>query len=143
MALTANLYNLQCDRLCGEGKRHRKVTCYRKVDDKIRVLDDSECAGTPRPESTEQCAVRPCDGADWVATDWSGCKACGLETETRQVLCVSPKGQVVPNEYCHEYRKPESSRKCEKPTACEFRWYTSQWSEVNLNKIFEKNSSNE
>lgn len=55
---------------------------------------------------------------------------CGLNNETRSVLCVSQKGKVVEDEYCSEARKPETSRPCADATECEYRWYASEWSAV-------------
>ena len=62
---------IQCDRLCGEGQRHRKVTCFRTVDGVIEALDDTECSD-PAPERSMSCSSRPCDGVDWITSEWSG-----------------------------------------------------------------------
>ena len=61
----------QCDKLCGDGTRHRKITCFRKVDDRIQQLEDSDCEGEV-PERTESCFKRPCEGVDWITSPWSG-----------------------------------------------------------------------
>ena len=61
----------QCDKLCGEGKRKRKVICFRKEEDKIHQLEDSDCEGEP-PARTETCFRRPCEGVDWITSVWSG-----------------------------------------------------------------------
>ena len=37
---------------------------------------------------------------------------------------------MYPEEFCHAYRRPESSRPCIDATACEFAWFASQWSSV-------------
>lgn len=51
----------------------RKITCFRKVDDKIEVLDDSVCETLEnKPESEKSCKLRPCEGVDWVTSEWSG-----------------------------------------------------------------------
>lgn len=62
---------LQCDHICGPGKQTRTVTCYRKVDGKIQVLEDEACE-TEAPEREKDCELRPCAGLDWVTSDWSG-----------------------------------------------------------------------
>lgn len=61
----------QCDHLCGPGKQTRKVTCYRKVDGKIEVLNDLACEEEV-PEKEKSCELRPCAGLDWVVSEWSG-----------------------------------------------------------------------
>ena len=120
---------MQCDKLCGDGQRSRKVTCHRKVDDKIQALNDTDCEGDV-PARTESCFLRPCEGVDWITTDWSGCKSkCGLEVETRRAQCVSPKGKAYADEFCHAYRKPDLTRPCADAAPCEFSWYASQWSD--------------
>ncbi len=61
-----------CDKLCGEGKQTRKVTCYRKeTDGKITILDDSECPDE-KPEDEMKCLLRPCEGVDYITSSWSG-----------------------------------------------------------------------
>lgn len=65
------MYLFQCDKLCGDGKQRRKITCYHKVDGKIEVLPDSACP-VQKPEADKLCNIRPCDGVDWVVTEWSG-----------------------------------------------------------------------
>ncbi|XP_046445127.1 papilin-like isoform X2 [Daphnia pulex] len=118
-----------CDKLCGDGTRHRKITCFRKVDDRIEKLEDSDCEGEV-PSRTESCTKRPCEGVDWITSPWSGCKnKCGLEFETRQAQCVSPKGTVYPDEFCHAYRRPALNRTCAEATKCKHVWFASQWSE--------------
>lgn len=47
------------------------MRCYKKVDDKIEVLGDSACT-KEKPESEKACMQRPCDGVDWITTEWSG-----------------------------------------------------------------------
>lgn len=49
------------------------MTCYRKTDGKIEVLDDAQCEHQEKkPESERKCNLRPCEGVDWVTTEWSG-----------------------------------------------------------------------
>lgn len=63
----------QCDHLCGDGKQSRDVQCYIKNDGKIEVLEESECeAIETKPESEKVCNVRPCEGVDWITSEWSG-----------------------------------------------------------------------
>lgn len=49
----------------------RKVTCFTRDDDgKIQVLEDSDCG--EKPEDSKECMMRPCEGVDWVTSEWSG-----------------------------------------------------------------------
>ncbi|GJQ76338.1 hypothetical protein Trydic_g2060 [Trypoxylus dichotomus] len=120
-----------CNRLCGKGKEARDVICYRKVDGKITVLNDSECP-QKKPETSRSCLLRPCEGVDWVASEWSGCEnKCGLSEETRMVQCMTAAGEVFSDKLCEQdEKKPETSRKCvSKAGDCIYEWYASQWSE--------------
>ncbi|PSN47564.1 hypothetical protein C0J52_19332 [Blattella germanica] len=118
-----------CNRLCGEGHQKRNVRCFRRVEGKIEVLGDSACP-IEKPEDEKPCEIRPCEGVDWVVSDWSGCEdKCGLTQETRRVHCANQAGKLYPDEYCHAYRLPELTRSCESPIPCEHEWFASQWSE--------------
>nr|XP_046466549.1 papilin isoform X8 [Neodiprion pinetum] len=121
-----------CDRLCGQGKERRKITCYKKVDGKIIVLPDSACP-EERPESEKDCELRPCAGIDWVVSKWSGCdNKCGLTQETRTVSCVSLDDKIYPNEKCNPETKPELVRSCSAQEKCNYQWYATQWSECSV-----------
>ncbi|XP_065171313.1 papilin-like isoform X3 [Atheta coriaria] len=118
-----------CDHLCGGGKETRVVTCFRKVKGKKEKLDDSECA-EGKPENERICNQRPCEGVDWVTSDWSGCDKCGLTSESRRVQCATAKGEVYPEELCKADEKPEAEKECTTEVKdCEYEWYASQWSE--------------
>ncbi|XP_066902314.1 papilin [Halyomorpha halys] len=116
-----------CDRLCGDGKQRRDVHCYSKIDQRIEILDYSQCGGL-RPESEKPCNLRPCDGVDWITSKWSGCSdKCGLAFETRTAYCGSKDGKPYPDSMCHEYRKPKLVQNCTY-VQCASQWYASQWS---------------
>ena len=68
-----------CSALCGEGTRKRKVTCFSKLaNGTIEELDDEDCADE-KPAEEEPCfSDTPCEAADWLLTEWSGCdESCG------------------------------------------------------------------
>ncbi|XP_046402802.1 LOW QUALITY PROTEIN: papilin [Ischnura elegans] len=124
-----------CDRLCGEGKKRRAVLCYRKIFDEstgkdlIELLSDDSCPGE-KPEETEPCMRKPCEGVDWIVSEWSGCEnKCGLAKETREAHCSTVKGKIYPPERCHLYRRPILERECKALAPCEYNWYALQWSE--------------
>ncbi|KAJ8966836.1 hypothetical protein NQ317_003017 [Molorchus minor] len=103
-----------CDHLCGEGNQTRKVTCYIKNEEnKIEVLDQDECAAIePKPEETKACNVRPCEGVDWITSEWSGCdRICGLTNETRKVHCATSKGKIYADDLCEAEHKPKNYKK--------------------------------
>ncbi|RVE41914.1 hypothetical protein evm_013439 [Chilo suppressalis] len=60
-----------CDKLCGEGKQTRQVVCYQKTNGRIDVLSDDLC-DDDKPDTEQPCLLHPCDGVDWVISDWSG-----------------------------------------------------------------------
>ncbi|XP_058116992.1 papilin [Anopheles ziemanni] len=115
-----------CNKLCGEGERTRKVTCFRKEGGRITVLEDDQCI-TEKPVASEKCMLRPCEGVDYVTSSWTGCDECGATVETRTVHCASKSGTIYDMKFCSSRDLPELRREC-KLTPCEFQWYTSQWS---------------
>lgn len=61
-----------CNKLCGEGKQTRQVICYRKEDDgRITVLDGKDCPDE-KPAEEKDCMIQPCEGVDYITSDWSG-----------------------------------------------------------------------
>lgn len=116
-----------CSKLCGEGSQTRKVTCYRKEKDgKITVLKDDECA-EEKPDTEQKCMLRPCEGVEYITSPWSGCDECGQTEETRTVVCASKKGKVYDEKFCANREKPELKRKCDSTKACDYQWFSSQW----------------
>ncbi|XP_066141086.1 papilin isoform X3 [Euwallacea fornicatus] len=123
-----------CDHLCGDGKQYRQVRCFLKDEnDKIQLLEDAQCeAIEPRPTQQQNCFNRPCEGVDWIISEWSGCDSiCGLTNETRKVFCATAEGQIYDDNLCEESTKPESVRECDgnQNASCNYLWYASQWSE--------------
>ncbi|XP_017083163.2 papilin isoform X3 [Drosophila eugracilis] len=114
-----------CDKLCGEGKQTRKVTCYIKENGRKRVLPEEDCV-EEKPEAEKTCLLTPCEGVDWIISQWSGCNACGQNTETRTAICGNKEGKVYPEEFC-EPEVPTLSRPCKSPK-CEAQWFSSEWS---------------
>ncbi|XP_017001607.2 papilin isoform X1 [Drosophila takahashii] len=114
-----------CDKLCGEGKQTRKVTCYIKENGRKRVLPEEDCV-EEKPEAEKSCLLTPCEGVDWIISQWSGCNACGQNTETRTAICGNKEGKVYPEEFC-EPEVPTLSRPCKSPK-CEAQWFSSEWS---------------
>ncbi|XP_030369297.1 papilin isoform X5 [Scaptodrosophila lebanonensis] len=114
-----------CDKLCGEGKQTRKVTCFIKENGRKRILPEEDCV-EDKPETENTCMLAPCEGVDWIISQWSGCDACGQNTETRTAFCGSKSGKAYPDKFC-EPEVPTLSRTC-KSSKCETQWFTSEWS---------------
>ncbi|XP_068155724.1 papilin isoform X2 [Drosophila tropicalis] len=114
-----------CDKLCGDGKQTRKVTCYIEENGRKRVLPDEDCV-EDKPEVEKSCLLAPCEGVDWIISQWSGCNACGQNTETRTAICGSKDGKVYPEEFCQP-EVPSLTRECKSPK-CESQWFSSEWS---------------
>ncbi|KAK9886678.1 hypothetical protein WA026_017598 [Henosepilachna vigintioctopunctata] len=118
-----------CDHLCGDGKQTRKVKCYTRNGTRVQTLRDEDCTDK-KPEVSKPCNLRPCEGVDWISSQWSGCEnKCGLSNETRKVHCASINGKIYPDDLCEPELKPESVRECEGHASCDYLFYASQWSE--------------
>ncbi|XP_004530678.1 papilin isoform X3 [Ceratitis capitata] len=114
-----------CDKLCGEGKQKRKVTCYIEENGRKRVLPEEECV-EEKPPTEKECMLTPCEGVDWIISEWSGCNECGQKTETRTAVCASKLGEIYSDEFCAP-EVPTLSRPCES-SKCKPIWFTSEWS---------------
>ncbi|XP_054726012.1 papilin isoform X2 [Anastrepha obliqua] len=114
-----------CDKLCGEGKQKRKVTCYIEENGRKRVLPEEDCV-EEKPPTEKECILAPCEGVDWIISEWSGCDECGQKTETRTAVCASKSGKIYPEEFCAP-EVPALSRPC-KSSKCKPKWFTSEWS---------------
>ncbi|KAF6199683.1 hypothetical protein GE061_005981, partial [Apolygus lucorum] len=115
-----------CDHLCGEGRQSRDVVCYKKEDGLVKQLPDSDCLDV-KPVTERTCLLMPCEGLDWITSEWSGCSdKCGQAIETRIVKCSDEKGHSYNESLCHSYRKPESVKNCTY-VPCSSQWFTSQW----------------
>ncbi|XP_076354138.1 papilin-like [Tachypleus tridentatus] len=115
-----------CNRICGNGNQTRQVACRR---DKEEVLD-SMCDPDSRPITSQACNLGPCEGVEWILSEWSGCDtSCGLTMESREVQCANREGKVFLNEMCDKNQLPEISRSCIDSPPCESLWFASEWSE--------------
>lgn len=140
--------------MCGEGFQNRTVKCFNKNKGKIELLSDEDCPDE-KPENIKKCILRPCEGVDWITSEWSGvssnnifiqsfsfyhfihvdlfvqCKSCGLDQETRTAHCASKSGKIYNETFCGNRKVPELTRKCNQ-TKCEYMWFTSQWSNCSV-----------
>nr|XP_042905073.1 papilin [Parasteatoda tepidariorum] len=121
----------ECDKICGSGNQTRKVECFSKEDNK--TVDSSQCDDERKPSSHQSCTLGPCEGVEWIVSDWSGCDgSCSPHMESREVHCATEDGVVFPNEACDANKIPELTRSCPKSTMCEAMWHTSEWTDCSV-----------
>ncbi|XP_026315037.1 papilin isoform X10 [Hyposmocoma kahamanoa] len=122
-----------CDKLCGEGKQTREVVCHQKDNGRVEVLTDAECS-EEKPATEQSCMLHPCEGVDWVLTDWSGCDNCLSKVRTRLAECSTKDGTVVNSTFCSYHPTPVLEEPCDKTKlpACEVSWYATQWSNCSV-----------
>jgi hypothetical protein len=84
------------------------VRCFRRVEGKIEVLGDSACPGE-KPEEEKLCELRPCEGVDWVVSDWSGVSKNLLPNNMARITYGTPspvEKLEVPKLYLQNKIKP-------------------------------------
>ncbi|XP_023211883.1 papilin-like isoform X2 [Centruroides sculpturatus] len=120
-----------CNKMCGEGNQTRLVVCQREHAGRIpEVLPDSNCKSEIKPEATRDCDAGPCEGVEWIVSDWTGCDGtCGLGMESREVHCSTEDGHLYPLDKCETKRLPTLTRPCSENLPCHPIWHSSEWSE--------------
>ena len=119
-----------CSTICGDGVKTREVTCYKKGDETVDVLEDSECTGT-KPATEEPCKNEsPCELYDWIISEVTPCEGkCGLTQTTKNAICTDKEGNQVDESLCETDLPADLSEDCEQTEpVCEFSWYATQWS---------------
>lgn len=77
-----------CDKLCGEGKETRKVTCFIEENGRKRVLPDEDCV-EDKPEIERTCLLAPCEGVDWIVSQWGGVSTkLTITLISKSLLCI-------------------------------------------------------
>ncbi|XP_013147767.1 PREDICTED: papilin isoform X2 [Papilio polytes] len=122
-----------CDKLCDEGKQTRDVVCHQKVNGKVEVFDDAMCEDE-KPATEQSCMLRPCDGVDWVLSDWSGCDTCTSTVRSRVAHCATSMHKVVNSSFCSYHPAPVLEEPCDrtKLPSCQLLWYATQWSKCSV-----------
>ena len=120
-----------CNSRCGEGFHNRSVECLNAQNE---LVEDSLCdAVSFKPTENETCNEIPCEGVDWITSDWSSCEVnCGSSISTRTVLCSTEEGEIYPDDVCDEARKPKADQQCSNYTGCEAQWFKSEWSNCSV-----------
>ncbi|GIY67870.1 papilin [Caerostris extrusa] len=118
-----------CDRTCGPANKTRAVEC--KSDEE--TLDASECDAEKKPNEFESCNLGPCEGVEWIVSDWSSCDdSCSSPIQSREAHCANEDGVVFPDDACDATKMPELTQPCSKSTMCEAMWHTTEWSECSV-----------
>lgn len=120
-----------CNKMCGEGNQTRLVVCQREYKGHLpEVLPDSNCKIEIKPEISRDCDAGPCEGVEWIVSDWTGCDGtCGLQMESREVHCSTENGHLYPLDKCETKRLPSLTRPCNENLPCHPVWHASEWSE--------------
>ncbi|XP_036441752.1 ADAMTS-like protein 1 [Colossoma macropomum] len=118
----------KCSSSCGRGIRQRQVSCqHLEANGSMRVLPNSECEGTPKPEESEACVSDAC--AEWVTGSWGQCSGrClgpAVSTQSRTVSCRHLNGSNS-NSACDPKQRPASVRNCTSEM-CDVHWRVLPW----------------
>ncbi|XP_014669308.1 PREDICTED: papilin-like isoform X4 [Priapulus caudatus] len=116
-----------CDKMCGKGEQTRTLTCHAPGSND--TLPEDNCDESHMPSTNRTCDAGPCEGLEWMTSEWTECDACGQTKQSRDVICVSKKGVIYDDSKCDELRKPDSVSDCPVMSPkCEAAWHMSEWS---------------
>ncbi|XP_022817707.1 papilin-like isoform X2 [Spodoptera litura] len=127
-----------CDKLCDEGKQTRQVVCRQKINGRVTVLGDGNCTDE-KPTAEQKCMIRPCDGVDWVTSNWSECDTCISKRRTRRVLCLMKHHAThirVNDSFCSHHPRPVEQEECDRDhlSPSEAQWHTTEWSNCSMHR---------
>ncbi|KAG8186998.1 hypothetical protein JTE90_005769 [Oedothorax gibbosus] len=123
----------ECDRECGTGNQTRTVEC-RSGGSGGEVHEETLCSADQKPADNQLCNLGPCEGVEWIVSEWSGCDgSCSPHLQSRSVHCANEDGLVFPDDECEAAKKPELTKECPTSPMCEPMWHASQWSECSVN----------
>ena len=114
----------KCNVACGSGFKSREVSCDESGFNET-------CDFTTKPVSTESCIERPCEGLEWVVSDWGPCDGIcnGHARKSRIALCMSRSGNAFKERFCDADKKPETEKTCTDVTVrCAPVWHGTEWS---------------
>lgn len=117
----------QCSQTCGEGFKHRNVTCHEvlkgglvdptPLPDLYPHIRSHYCELHSRPATKQRCLDNNCDDVySWSVGKWSECShPCGKKgRQIRNLYCVSRDGKRIKPGACSKTLKPRKKRKCNK-----------------------------
>ncbi|XP_043528485.1 A disintegrin and metalloproteinase with thrombospondin motifs gon-1-like isoform X2 [Frieseomelitta varia] len=100
-----------CSRPCIKGYRNVRVKCV-SIETGI-IAPDNYCDNEKKPHTEIPCNHYRCPR--WIYSEWTQCNVeCGLGHQYRQVRCQSPRGEILPDENCHDMEKSEIVKTCRK-----------------------------
>ncbi|KAM6915029.1 papilin b, proteoglycan-like sulfated glycoprotein [Xenentodon cancila] len=120
----------ECSATCDGGMQYRSVECVVQDPSTPRVVDDSYCIaqGLQRPLSQQACNRHPC-APEYSVSSFSVCSVtCGEGQQTREVMCVGPRGEHLPDHDCRGLARPPSVQTCRRP-ACQthITWHVTEY----------------
>ncbi|KAK6107830.1 Kunitz/Bovine pancreatic trypsin inhibitor domain family protein [Brugia pahangi] len=121
-----------CSEKCGDAFQYRSVTCRSaKEGEEGKLLPAEACSDDETMEIQRNCNLGPCQGLNFVTTDWKLCEKCNDTEESRNVTCEDINGRAYPLEKCLNENStgiPIDTRPCSSPQPCNYEWHTSEWS---------------
>ncbi|XP_018531520.1 papilin b, proteoglycan-like sulfated glycoprotein [Lates calcarifer] len=109
----------ECSASCNGGMQYRSVECWAQDPMNPRVVEESYCITQrlQRPQSQQACNMHPC-AAEYSVSSFSVCSVtCGEGQQTREVICVGPRGEHLADSACSGLARPSSVQACRRP-AC-------------------------
>jgi len=111
-----------CSVSCGGGTQSQTVVCQRNDS---TIVDDSFCAETPKPATSQTCNSDACEVDHWVASGFGSCSAtCGGGTQTQTVICQNSANVTVDNSRCTT-AMPATSQACNTQVCLTYSWQVS------------------
>ncbi|XP_071507379.1 uncharacterized protein [Diadema antillarum] len=115
----------ECSHGCGEGSQTRSVQCLADLPE-----PDESCVAEDRPIEEQDCNLGPCDGVDWITTEWTECTGwCGRGIHSRQLLCSTRSGTIFDKDLCEMSLMPDMTGSCSLSDDCQPQWVASHWSQ--------------
>ncbi|XP_072031734.1 papilin-like isoform X2 [Amphiura filiformis] len=115
----------KCSEPCGPGIQTRQVTCSSN-----NIILGITCDDSEKPEAEQECNLKPCQGVEWLVSDWGDCsEQCGHGMQTRQIYCGSFDGLLYRDDLCEGQPKPKMMKSCDSRATCNAQWHASKWSE--------------
>uniref|UniRef100_A0AC35TVW4 Papilin n=1 Tax=Rhabditophanes sp. KR3021 TaxID=114890 RepID=A0AC35TVW4_9BILA len=121
-----------CSEKCGDAKQYRSVTCRsEKETEEGKLLAADACDSEKSMVSERECNLGPCEGLNFVTSDWKLCQRCNDTEETRNVTCEDNNGKAYLLDKCltaNITTYPIDTRACATSQPCIYEWTSSQWS---------------